>query len=148
MVQEETALTVLALHVLFSNVIVKSNDGDIVMMANRSNSSGDTNRGCSIVAGTAVTAIGTGSVSITAIGGTGGINNNFGLEISNAAITANGGGITLDGTAGDGTGLYNQGVLINGGVMVEDQSIGQITIIGQGGSGSDLNRGVEFREVE
>jgi trimeric autotransporter adhesin len=103
-------------------------------------------RGVSLNGGTLTTG-GTGNISVKGKGGSGAFGGLRGVIVSNGAITSTqtavgAGTITIVGTGGPGIGS-NGGVEINGSANAVTSSRGDISITGQGGTGTTtLNVGV------
>jgi fibronectin-binding autotransporter adhesin len=137
-----------------AGAMVTSVDGDILIAGQGGNGSGVLNIGVSIVSGGQVTSTGTGAqaaaITIMGTGGAGTIAN-FGVQVSNATVTAVAGDIQIIGQGGNGSGDLNIGVsIVSGGQVISTGTGAQaaaITIMGTGGAGTNSNSGVQVEST-
>ncbi|MBL8339084.1 MAG: hypothetical protein JNM97_20120, partial [Rhodoferax sp.] len=70
--------------------------------------------------------------------------NDRGVDLSGATLNANGGHIVIRGRGFAGTGSDNYGVYIHNDSTVQTSGAGTITIVGEGGTGTNSNQGVRI----
>lgn len=92
-----------------------------------------------------VQSTGTGTINLNGTGGSG-TNATRGIEIQNpeTKVSSEDGDILINGIGGDSTGNDNFGIFLLGGV-VESTGIGNITLEGTAGTGTDGNRGIQIQ---
>ncbi|MFO0977379.1 MAG: PKD domain-containing protein [Planctomycetaceae bacterium] len=129
---------------------VTAEDGDIVVIATSGASTGDNNSGLVLYAGGRIETTGLGNVNLQGTAqGTGGygcdgiiLNNDNAPAGFVTSITTTAGRITAIGKgSGHSQMAYNEGILLNNGVVVATVS-GPITLNGTGGGGRFDNRGI------
>ena len=127
--------------------ISTTNNGNITLLGRGGNTAEDDGV---YINNSSVQAGGTGTLSITGIGGTGidgAGSSNHGIVIDGASaqLSTNNGDITLTGTGGATTaGSYNQGIAMTGGAVFAGGS-GSVSLTGTGGSAAVIGqRGVVF----
>ncbi|MFN8346898.1 MAG: cadherin-like beta sandwich domain-containing protein [Spirosomataceae bacterium] len=103
------------------------------------------NSGVYVENGGQITADGTGSVTVTGQGGTGGFSNGVYVSGNNSLIKSNGGDVNVTGTGGTGgTGAgVNLGVRMHVNSQISAGGMGSVTVTGTGGAASgDHNYGI------
>ncbi|GHC64426.1 HYR domain-containing protein [Ulvibacter litoralis] len=118
-------------------------DGSITLNGTAGSGSGDFQVGVSIGFNASLQISGPENMDITGLGGNG-VDAGYGITVFNdASLSVSEGAINLIGTAGDGTGNFNIGVVISFGANLETTtSMGTIAINGTGAAGVQNNRGV------
>ena len=118
------------------------------------NGSGDGNIGTQLEGASQVISTGTGANAATInITGTAGNSNHlgFGVKLTTDTIVSSvDGDITLQGTAGDGSGDLNTGLDINGADITSSGAgtdAAQITLIGTGGAGTNSAKGINLENA-
>ncbi|MDC8004566.1 HYR domain-containing protein [Aureisphaera galaxeae] len=122
---------------------VQSVDGDITILGTGGDGTGNFNIGVAPLFGATISATGSGSISMTGTAGAGALaTTGIFFQTDTTNISTNGGGISLTGTGGTGTGDQNNGMTILQGVDISDLGGGDITLIGNSGSGVSVNTGI------
>ncbi|MEZ6057383.1 MAG: DUF4347 domain-containing protein [Planctomycetaceae bacterium] len=117
------------------DIIIRGRGGDDAASANH--------LGVLLSNGGSVQAQGGGNIEITGVGGVSSSNGGGVAIDNNTSITANGGNITIHGTAVDNVASnFNTGVRVYTGATVSTTGAGDISITGFGGEGATGNRGV------
>jgi hypothetical protein len=102
-----------------------------------------------VSSGSAISAGGSGTVTVAGTGGAG-VFGDPGVQVAsaNSRITSNNGNVTVTGTGGAGTSSGSTGVeVINGGV-ISAGGVGAVAVSGTGGAGADgSNHGVQIRSA-
>ena len=117
-------------------------DGTITLLGN----AGETSLKKSVgvyANGSALTATGTGNVTITGFGGVGG-SGNRGVDIRNTEISTGGGSLVINGTGGNGV-SSNEGVRIGRGTEATVIGSANLNIIGNGRGTGNSNRGITIQ---
>jgi len=99
-------------------------------------------------AGSSISSLGTGPMTITGQGGPGGVpaaNQNQGIRVSNGGlITSVSGNGVLNGTGGgNGLGANNVGIDVDTGGDITTTGSATLTLTGTGGNGTTLNHGIQ-----
>ncbi|MFP4413548.1 CHAT domain-containing protein [Coleofasciculus sp.] len=122
------------------------NSGDgAIEITGRGSSDGAAKTGIFLTNGTVVESTGTGTITLEGTGGSG-TSATRGIEIQNPGtrVSSEDGDIVINGIGGDSTGNDNFGIFMLGGV-VESTGIGNITLEGTAGTGTDGNRGIQIQ---
>ncbi len=130
---------------LVGATVTTTGQGAIVLdgRGGNNNSTGG-NSGTAIQGGAQVLSAGTGTVTVTGVGGTG-ANQNFGVFVAGggSVISSVSGAIRVTGTGGNGSAELNAGVVLNAGGRIASKGTGPtaatITVTGTGGTGTTSN---------
>ncbi|MEQ9625697.1 CHAT domain-containing protein [Coleofasciculus chthonoplastes] len=130
--------------VLLNDGMLNSGTGTIDITG-RGSLDGAAKTGIFLSNGAVVEATGTGNINLNGTGGSG-TNATRGIEIQNPGtrVSSEDGDILINGMGGDSTGNDNFGIFMLGGV-VESTGIGNITLEGTAGTGTDGNRGIQIQ---
>ncbi|MCP5538567.1 MAG: filamentous hemagglutinin N-terminal domain-containing protein [Akkermansiaceae bacterium] len=140
--------------VVFSgDVSLKTVDADLTVTGTGGSGSGDSNQGIRMDSGAVIESTGTGTeagtISLIGTGGTG-ANSNHGIHAHGfgTRIESVDGKISLDGQGGMATADNNFGVFLGNSSTIRSTGTGAnaaaIDIKGVGGTGTSLNKGIEF----
>lgn len=145
------ALASIGVQLFGTNTAVTSVAGAISLTGRGGAGTNNSQTGVNIVGSAKVLSTGVGAnaapISITGFGGSGAIGNH-GIDISGTGtvVSSVDGDISFVGTGGTGTDLFNLGVWIDNGALVESTGTGtgaaQLSITGTGGTGTTSNYGV------
>lgn len=122
------------------------NSGDgAIEITGRGSLDGAAKTGIFLSNGAVVESTGTGTINLNGTGGSG-TSATRGIEIQNPGtrVSSENGDILINGIGGDSTGNDNFGIFMLGGV-VESTGIGNITLDGTAGTGTDGNRGIQIQ---
>jgi len=118
--------------------ILRTNNGNIDIIATGGNGTGSNNRGLRNIAGSLITSTGSGAITITSNAGTTGVTGCFGYEANDGSIITAGGGIIIN-AQGNGSDFVNDGIVVLNGSVIQDTANGAIQLTGTGGSGGISN---------
>ncbi|MFW5667437.1 MAG: filamentous hemagglutinin N-terminal domain-containing protein, partial [Coleofasciculus sp.] len=124
--------------------MLNSGDGAIEITG-RGSLDGAVKTGIFLSNGAVVESTGTGAITLEGTGGAG-TGATRGIEIQNPGtrVSSENGDILINGIGGDSIGNDNFGIFMLGGV-VESTGIGNITLEGTAGTGTDGNRGIQIQ---
>ena len=120
-------------------------DGGITLNGTAGNGTEMFNDGIVILLGALIEATGTGAISATGNAGAGTDYNRGVVLYSDGDMSSAGGGIAIDGTGG-GTGNFNYGITLEGGLIIKDTNGGSIALTGTGGNGDSFNHGINISD--
>ena len=120
-------------------------DGGITLTGTAGNGTEMFNDGIVILLGALIEATGTGAISATGNAGAGTDYNRGVVLYSDGDMSSAGGGIAIDGTGG-GTGNFNYGITLEGGLIIKDTNGGSIALTGTGGNGDSFNHGINISD--
>ena len=133
---------------------ILSVSGDVSLQGTAGDGTGPFNMGVLIGNGSSIKSTGSGTqapiaAKISVVGKAGaGTENNHGISIFDAEVTSVFGDVLLDGTGGDGTGLFNIGVRVGENTRLESTGSGadaaNVILNGTGGDGTNSHRGIQF----
>jgi filamentous hemagglutinin family protein len=134
--------------VRINSATVSSGGGSITMRGQGYAAGTTLNYGINInqgAAGTSAVQSTNGAITLTGVGG-GTTDSNFGVRVQGGPVSSVNGLITVNGTGGGGgTGVSNWGISVFSAGVIQTTGSGNITLIGQGGSGSGGgNEGVDL----
>jgi len=134
-----------------SGAQVTSVQGDITILGQGGNATGDTNHGVQLLDGGSVCTTGVGlhapEISITGTGGSG-TESNYGVQLDSAgaSVSAIDGAVRIDGSGGIGNQVRHLGVSLSNGATIQSTGTGSdaatITVHGTGGAGTGSSAGV------
>jgi len=127
---------------------VNSTGTGVISINGTGNGSADDNHGVILSSSGQVNNTGTGTTTINGVGGNG-INSNFGVSLTgnSTSIYSKDGDISVTATGGNGSGQRNTGIRLWDGGHISGTNGVNITIVGNGGSGTDQNRGIHTKNT-
>lgn len=125
---------------------VDSSGGNITFNGTSKSTGGTSNYGVGLFSGSVVSTTALGNVSLTGLAGAG-TDHNTGLVISGSTVSVVDGALTMNGTSGAGTGIYNRGIAIQLAAQVKATGLGSISMVGNSNATATASygRGIEIR---